>query len=143
MNVVMDTNVLYQAIDNPNGASGFILNLIRTNSINLLISIPVFSEYEAVLKRETKSLNITNNDCGIILDFIAFIGIQTPIYYLWRPNLQDEKDNIFIELSINGNADYLITNNIKDYNKNNDLRFEGIQIEEPGNFVKKWRKYEN
>ena len=48
----MDTNVLYQAIDNPNGASGFIFNLVRNTSINLLISIPVFSEYEAVLKRE-------------------------------------------------------------------------------------------
>ena len=139
----MDTNVLYQAIDNPNGASGFIFNLVRNTSINLLISIPVFSEYEAVLKRKMEILNITNNDCDIILDFIAFIGIKTPIYYLWRPNLLDENDNIFIELSITGRADYLITSNLKDYNKNNDLKIEGIQIEEPANFVKKWRKHES
>ena len=139
----MDTNVLYQAIDNPNGASGFIFNLVRNTSINLLISIPVFSEYEAVLKREMEILNITNNDCDIILDFIAFIGIKTPIYYLWRPNLLDENDNIFIELSITGRADYLITSNLKDYNKNNDLKIEGIQIEKPANFVKKWRKHES
>lgn len=139
----MDTNVLYQAIDNPNGASGFIFNLVRNTSINLLISIPVFSEYEAVLKREREILNITNHDCDVILDFIAYIGIKTPIYYLWRPNLLDENDNIFIELSITGRADYLITSNLKDYHKNNDLKIEGIQIEVPANFVKKWRKHES
>ena len=37
-----------------------------------------------------------------------------PVYFLWRPNLSDEGDNFLIELAIAGNAEAIVTNNIKD-----------------------------
>ena len=39
-------------------------------------------------------------------------------------------DNFLIELAVAGNADFLVTNNIKDF-KNMQLKFPGIQIVTP------------
>jgi predicted nucleic acid-binding protein len=34
---------------------------------------------------------------------------------LFRPNLKDENDNMFVELAIVSQSKFLITNNIKDF----------------------------
>ena len=36
------------------------------------------------------------------------------VYYGWRPNLPDEGDNHLIELAVAGNAEAVVTYNIKD-----------------------------
>ena len=49
----------------------------------------------------------------------------------WRPNIKDEDDNFFIiELAVAGNAKYVITNNIGDF-QNMQLKFPSIQILTP------------
>ena len=142
MKVVLDTNVLLQSLRSNNGASFFILELIRESKLNIALSIPVFNEYEDVLKRPEilKDLNLKKNDIDKILTFLAYIGKSYNTYYLFRPNLQDENDNIFIELAIASNSKYIITNNIKDFTRNNELRFDSIKIQTPSEFVKNWRK---
>jgi putative PIN family toxin of toxin-antitoxin system len=143
MLIVFDTNVLYQALRNKNGASHYILNLIRERKINLAISIPVFKEYEDVLKRDKsqKDLELNLSDIDKVLDFLAFIGKSFSTYFLWRPNLKDENDNIFIELAVACNSSFLITSNIKDFTINKELIFNEIKIITPSEFIKYWRKY--
>ena len=141
MLVVLDTNIIYQALRSNEGASNFILQLIRHNKVDIALSLPVFQEYEAVLKRK-KSLSdfkLNIRDINKILTFISFKGLVFDIYYLIRPNLQDEADNMFIELAFTSNAEYLITSNIKDYTKNTNLKFDGFKIITPSEFVKNWR----
>jgi predicted nucleic acid-binding protein len=58
------------------------------------------------------------------------------IYYLWRPNLRDEGDNHLLELAIAGNANYIVTNNIKDF-KNTELMFPHILILKPDDFMRR------
>jgi putative PIN family toxin of toxin-antitoxin system len=142
MMIVMDTNVLYQALRSNNGASYFILNLIRENKISMALSIQVFTEYEDVLKRpkSLKDLKLNTEDINKVLRFIAFIGRPFDIYFLFRPNLKDEKDNIFIELTLVSNSNYLITNNIKDFTVKNELKFDDLLVITPADFVKLWRK---
>lgn len=53
-----------------------------------------------------------------------------PIYYLWRPNLQDEADNHVVELAIAGQAHWLITQNMRDF-KNAELRFTELAFFTP------------
>ncbi len=145
MLVVIDTNVLFQALKSSEGASHFILRLIREQKITIALSMAVFKEYEDVFSRsdKVKTLNLSKSDLEKILQFIAYIGKPFVTYYLFRPNLRDEKDNIFVELAITSNAKYLITSNIKDF-KNSDLIFDDLNIITPGEFVKMWRmKYEN
>jgi len=145
MLVVMDTNVLYQALRSSTGASHYILSLIRSSKISLAISISVFNEYEKVLKRfgSLQDLKLSEGDIDKILRLIVYIGRPFTTWYLFRPNLQDESDNIFVELCIAGNCDYLITSNVKDFTVKSDLKFDDLSVITPTDFVKMWReKYE-
>ena len=128
MIIVIDTNVLFQALRSNQGASNYILQLIRNRKLTIALSLPVFSEYEDVLKRpeKIKDLELSVTDIDKILRFLAYISKPTTIYYLFRPNLKDEKDNIFIELALASNADYIITSNIKDFVISNELKFNDI-----------------
>ncbi|MDA3900142.1 MAG: putative toxin-antitoxin system toxin component, PIN family [Spirochaetes bacterium] len=142
MMIVLDTNVLYQALRGKSGASHFILQLIRNQDISLALSLKVFSEYEDVLKRpeKLKDLKLDLEDIGKILRFLSYICKPISTYYLFRPNLRDEKDNIFVELCISSNAEYLITSNVKDFNISNELIFNDLTVITPTEFVKKWRE---
>lgn len=141
MIVVLDTNVLYQALRGSNGASFFILSLIRDNKISMALSIPVFNEYEKVLTRPAslKDLNLSLSDIEKVLKFVAYIGRPYTTYFLFRPNLLDESDNIFVELSLVSNCDFLITSNVKDFTTKSELKFDDITIITPSEFVKLWR----
>jgi predicted nucleic acid-binding protein len=54
--------------------------------------------------------------------------------------LRDEKDNLFVELALVSNAKYVITNNIKDFTKDVQLKFTDFEVVTPADFVKIWRK---
>ncbi|MCG6170131.1 putative toxin-antitoxin system toxin component, PIN family [Leptospira sp. FAT2] len=146
MKVVLDTNVLYQALRARKGASRAILELVFDQKIKLGLSIPVFKEYEEVLNRRTSKADLGINDKEIkkILGFIAYASYPQTIYFAFRPNLRDEDDNHFVELAIACNADYLITSNVKDYLIDNDLKFQDLKVITPSNFMNYWREnYEN
>ena len=142
MTVIIDTNVLYQALRSKLGASHYILQLIRERKINIAISIKVFNEYEDVLKRpeKLKELNLDSTDIDKILALLAFIGKPCSTHFLFRPNLKDENDNMFLELALASSSNCIITNNIKDFTQNNELKFETIEIMTPTDFLRKWRK---
>lgn len=142
MIVTLDTNVVYQAMRSNAGASYYIFNLIREREINIALSIPVFTEYQEVLLRNgsLSDLGLSKKDIVSVLRFIAYIGIPFNTYYLFRPNLKDEDDNIFIELAVSSNSQFLITNNVKDFN-NSELIFDDLEIVTPADFIKYWRAH--
>ena len=143
MRVVLDTNVLLQGLRNKNGASGFILEKIRSYNIELMISIPVFNEYQDVLLRRSslKFLGASSLDIEKILDFIALVSYPTEINFLMRPNLKDESDNMFVDLAFASRANFLITSNVKDYNNSPELLFDSFKVVLPTNFAILWRKF--
>jgi predicted nucleic acid-binding protein len=49
------------------------------------------------------------------------------IYYRWWLNLSDEGDNHLIELAVAGNAQFIVTYNLKDF-KSMGLQFPELQI---------------
>ncbi|EKR25648.1 PIN domain protein [Leptospira interrogans serovar Bataviae str. L1111] len=106
----------------------------------------MFKEYEEVLNRRTSKADLGINDKEIkkILGFIAYVSYPQTIYFGFRPNLRDEDDNHFVELTIACNADYLITSNVKDYLIDNDLKFQDLKVITPSDFMNYWREnYEN
>lgn len=141
MLVTLDTNVLYQALHCNLSASFFIFREIRSRQIQIAISVPVFYEYEDVLSRQSSlaHFELEKEDIDKILRYIALAGKVYDPHYLYRPNLRDESDNMFEELAVASQSDYLITNNIKDY-KSPEPEFEGLNMITPSNFVKIWRK---
>lgn len=142
MTVVLDANVLYQALRSAGGASHFILGLIRQRKIRMALSVPVFLEYQDLLKREKsrKDLGLSLKETKFILEFIAYIAVPYTPFFSFRPNLKDESDNIYVELALTANAEYLITSNIKDFTREKELTFDDLNVVTPADFVVQWRK---
>ncbi len=142
MLVVLDTNVLFQSLYSSEGASYYILGLVRHQKIKLALSLKVFAEYEDVLKRKKslKTFGLDMNDIESVLSLIAYIGRPFDTHFLFRPNLRDESDNIFVELAVASGAKFLVTNNVRDFTNNSQLRFPDFLVVTPSEFVKRWRK---
>jgi len=140
MLVTLDTNIIYQALKSKNGASYYILQQVRNRKIQLALSVPVFSEYQDVLSRNKslKDFKLQMDDVEKLLRFIAYIAKTFEIYFLLRPNLKDEEDNMILELAVTSQSDFLVTNNIKDF-KSTELKFEQLKIVTPSEFLKTWR----
>lgn len=140
MLITLDTNIIYQAVKSKTGASYWILQQVRNGQIQIALSVPVFQEYQDVLSREKslKGFGLQLTDIEKVLRFIAYIGRTFNIYFLLRPNLKDEKDNMLVELAITSQSDYLVTSNIKDF-KNAELKFDQLRIVTPSEFLKKWK----
>jgi putative PIN family toxin of toxin-antitoxin system len=102
MLIILDTNVLYQALRNKDGASNYILNLVIERKIDIALSVPVFNEYEEVLlRKETlEYLKLNSEDIDNLLDLLSYLGKTFNTYFLWRPNSRDEKNNMFVKLAV-------------------------------------------
>ena len=134
--IVVDTSILISALIGSQGPSREILKRCLQGLYTPLISNALFLEYEDVSKRK-RVLNLcplTGQDIEELLSAFYSIARWVPIYYLWRPNIQDEDDNFVIELALAGNATHIITNNIRDF-QNAELQFPGLRIVRPEVFL--------
>ena len=117
MKCVLDTNILVAAIRSPHGASSALMKLTLTNKIKPLVSVPLFLEYESVLLRP-EHLDVSKLSQSQVLNFLDVLsGFVVPIeiFYLWRPQLKDIKDDMVLEVAVNGQADVIVTFNTKDF----------------------------
>ena len=139
MIVTIDTNVIFSALYSKTGASHKILNLVLDEKVKLAVSTQTYFEYYDVLtrKKSLEQLNLTISEVEDFLDLLALLSQRHSIYFLLRPNLQDEKDNIFVECAFASSSEYLITSNIKDF-KNSELKNMEYKAVTPGQFYQIW-----
>jgi len=135
--VVVDTSILISALIGSKGPSREILRQCLKGKLKPLISNALFSEYEDVSTRDRiiNTCPLSDEERRKLLNAFYNICHWVSIHYLWRPNIRDEGDNFLIELAVAGNADYLITNNIGDF-ENTQLNFPSIQIMTPEQFLR-------
>ena len=140
MLVTVDTNVIYSALFSNLGASHRILRLILDEKVNLALSLPIFLEYYDVLSREETlaKLNLSIHEIEDILDLLVLLAKKQSIYFLLRPNLIDEKDNIFFECAFASNSEYLLTSNVRHF-KTSELKGFNFKISTPEDFYKLWK----
>ena len=142
MRIVLDTNILVQALLSSKGASNYILQCVLKRKLELALSTAVFHEYEDVLSRAyllNKMDYLSEKQVLKLLATLRMIAYHQLIYYQLRPNLKDEKDNLFVELAFASQVSYLVTSNVRDF-KNSDLKIDNFIVISPANFVKEWRK---
>lgn len=141
MEITVDTNVLFSALYSKKGASHWILRLILDEKVNLALSTQTYFEYYDVLTREKnlKQLNLSKAEVEDFLDLLALLSQKHNIYFLLRPNLSDEKDNIFVECAFASSSEYLITGNVKDFKKS-ELKGFKFKVITPREFYKLWSK---
>ena len=113
--IVIDTNIIVSALKSKNGFSYNLLSIIDDDRFKVSISVPVILEYEDAVKRNKTKIKLNRADIDAILDYICLIAEEREIFYLWRPYLKDPKDDMFLELAVESESDYIITFNKKDF----------------------------
>jgi len=119
MKIVIDTNVILAALMSRKGVSNkFLVWLFNHNTKINIVSNTLVTEYEEViLRNENLTLypQFSKEDLLSFIDDVCLISHHQRINFLWRPFLKDYKDDMVLETAFNGNADYIITYNSKDF----------------------------
>jgi uncharacterized protein len=112
LKIVLDTNVLVSGILSPNGPPSAVLRALLTERVTLCFDERIVSEYRDVLTRTKFSF-----DPDLVEELIGFLE-ATGSPTLAAPlavTLPDPWDQMFIEVAVSGNADFLVTGNLKDF----------------------------
>jgi putative PIN family toxin of toxin-antitoxin system len=139
MRLVLDTDVVVAALRSDRGASRQLLLAGFDGRIEMLVSVPLVLEYEAVLTRPQwlKDVAMTVGEVGTFLDAILSIAVPVEMRFLWRPQLKDPSDEMVLETAVNGSADYLATFNLRHLKEAAALF--GIRAAVPGQVLRKIR----
>jgi predicted nucleic acid-binding protein len=83
----------------------------------LLVSVPLAMEYEAICSEAEHRLTagLSEREVEIFLDAIVAMAEPVETHFLWRPQLRDPGDEMVLEAAVNGQADLLVTFNVRDF----------------------------
>jgi len=117
MRVVLDTDVIVAGMRSPGGASAAILRQARQGRVTLLMSVPLAMEYEAVCSEAEHRLaaGLSEREVEIFLDGVIALAEPVKAHFLWRPQLRDPGDEMVLEAAVNGQAELLVTFNVRDF----------------------------
>ncbi len=138
--IVLDTSVIVSALRSRSGAGNAVLQLVATRQLLLLMSPPLFLEYEDALKRPEHRLvhGLTLDEVDEFLRELAALVEPVDLHFQWRPQSRDPSDEMVLETAINGRAEALVTYNVVDFAAAGK-RF-GIPILRPGDLLKKAKR---
>lgn len=113
---MLDTSVLVAGTRSAQGASRRLLHGVRERLLLPLVSVPLVSEYEDVLLRpeHLAAAGATEADMLALIDDILAVAEPVDRHYLVRPLLRDPADHHVVETAVNGQADLLVSFNVRD-----------------------------
>ena len=137
LRIVLDTSVVVAALRTRLGAGNAVLRLVALRRVVALATPPLFLEYEDVLKRPEHQLvhGLPPEAVDQFLAELAALLDPVEVHFQWRPQSRDPNDEMVLEAAINGQADALVTYNIKDFAEAGE-RFR-ISVLRPGDLLKK------
>lgn len=118
MKVVLDTNVLVSALINADGIPAKITALVLNGKIKILYDNRIIFEYIDVLSRKDFGFDVDtiNSLIGYFQNDGEFVNSE-----FINAKFTDETDRKFYEVYKSGNAQYLITGNLKHFPKENNI----------------------
>jgi putative PIN family toxin of toxin-antitoxin system len=128
--IVLDTNVLYAGLRSKRGASYKLLNHLNSGKFEINLSVPLVLEYEEVLLRKQSTLYFTDKELGQILDYLCRIANLHEVHFLWRPILNDPKDDMILDLAVRANCQHIITYNTRDFSGDNKFGIKALTAQE-------------
>ncbi|TWG49800.1 putative toxin-antitoxin system toxin component, PIN family [Aminobacter sp. J44] len=136
MRLVLDTNVIVAPFRSRNGASNLLLRFVDRGLVTPLCSTALFLEYEAVLSREEtrKATGHSLEDVAELISALAAVSEGVDISFRTRPILSDAADEMVLEAALNGQADAIVTHNVRDFRPASTL---GVTVATPGEIVRR------
>lgn len=134
--------MLVASLRSDQGASRQLLVGALDGQFDVLISVPLILEYEAVLTRQEHldASGLTAQQVSEVLDALVKVSTPVRLRFLWRPRLKDPDDEMVLETAVNGGADFLVTFNVR--HLANSAREFGIRVTQPRNAWKELKGYE-
>lgn len=111
MKVVIDTNILVSGLGNPSGAPAKLIDRWLLGQFDLMVSNPIFAEYTKILLNHP---HVPHEKAGNLLDSFITLTAFVPIPEKLNA-CKDPSDNVFLETAVVGNAEFLVTKNIKHF----------------------------
>jgi len=130
MKIVPDTNVLVSGLLNPFSASGEIVRMIASGTLELCYDSRIFSEYRNVLLRAKFSFNHAH--VYSLLDQIKSFGHVVAAKPL-STRLPDPFDEPFLEVALEEKAQCLVTGNLRHYPSK---KCRNMTVLSPNDFLK-------
>jgi len=112
LRVVVDTNVLVSGLLNPYGNPSRVVDAVLSRVVTVLFDDRILGEYREVLARP--KFGFQPVQAGALLDFIEFAGELTVARHLPLV-LADSSDLPFLEVAVAGQAEFLITGNVRHF----------------------------
>jgi putative PIN family toxin of toxin-antitoxin system len=134
---VIDTCIFVSGLRSKNGASNALLRLVSGGLLRPIVTIALFLEYKAVLKRPehrlASGMSLERIDHFLAALASACEGAETN--FRWRPQLSDPNDEMVLEAALNGSATSIVTHNIKDF-RHATTQF-GVEIISPQEAIRR------
>jgi putative PIN family toxin of toxin-antitoxin system len=139
MRAVLDTDVVVAGVLSPSGASRQLLVAAVDGRFELVASVPLMLEWEAVLKRPEilRASKGSAGDIDVLLDQLAAACLPVDLHFLWRPRTKDPDDDMVLETAINGRADAIVTFNLRHLLAARE--YFGMVVERPADFLRRLR----
>jgi putative PIN family toxin of toxin-antitoxin system len=129
--ITIDTNVLVSALRSRAGWSFDLLSEVGAGYFEHVVTVPLVMEYEDVLHRPGM-VKVPAREVDDILDYLCASALRKRVHFLWRPKLPDIKDDMVLEAAVNGQCQYIVTWNVRDFAAAADF---GIQVVSPDAFL--------
>lgn len=133
MKIVLDTNVLVSGLLSAFGPPGEIVRLVTARAVRLCYDARVLGEYRQVLLRPAFPFSPARVES--LLDQIQADGEPVEARLL-SARLPDPDDEVFLAVALAGQAECLVTGNLKHYPKRHR---QGVEVVSPRDFVESYR----
>jgi predicted nucleic acid-binding protein len=104
MRLVLDTDVVVAGLRSRDGSSRKWLRAVLRRQVQLVLSVPLAVQYEAVLlrPRTLAAIRLDRTEVTRFLDGLCAVAIQVEIAFLGRPTLPDPDDEMVLEARCTG-----------------------------------------